>query len=145
MTSPRWTMLRNLANALRLATRSGGPSLGERLSALPRMVRAVARGEYVGTTTGRILLMVGALGWIVSPLDLLPEALLGVFGLIDDAMIASWLVTAIVTETEGYLAWERGLTAPTGDGSGVPAGSGGDGQTGSAFGSPAHVRSTVVR
>lgn len=112
MPSPRWFMLSKLANALRVATRAGGPSLGERLSSLPRLVRAVVRGEYAGSSTGRILLMVAALGWIVSPVDLLPEALLGVFGLVDDAMVASWLVTALIGETEGYLAWEKGIRAP---------------------------------
>ena len=131
MPSPRWTMLTKLANALRLATRAGGPSLGERLASLPRLVRSVMRGEYAGANTGRILMMVAALGWIVSPVDLLPEALLGVFGLVDDAMVASWLVTTVVLETENYLAWEKGIAAP--------------GATG-ATGSPASasVRSSVV-
>ncbi|MCA0336623.1 MAG: DUF1232 domain-containing protein [Actinobacteria bacterium] len=111
MASPRMTIIRNLVNALRLASRPGGPSMVERLTALPRLARAVARGEYTGATTGRLLMMVGALGWLLSPIDLLPEAVLGVFGLVDDAMIASWLVAAVVTETEGFLGWERGIAA----------------------------------
>lgn len=111
MASPRLSIIRNLFAAFRLASRPGGPSVGERLSSLPRLVRAVARGEYVGATTGRLLLMVGALAWLVSPLDLLPEAVLGVFGLVDDAVIASWLVTTVVNETEAFIGWERGITA----------------------------------
>lgn len=111
MASPRWIMLRKFAAALRLAARPGGPSMYERLSSLPRLARAVARGDYSGSTTGRLLLMAGALFWIVSPLDMMPEAVLGVFGLVDDAMIMTWLVTTVVTETEEYLAWEKGITA----------------------------------
>ena len=44
MASPRMTIIRNLVNALRLASRPGGPSMVERLTALPRLARAVARG-----------------------------------------------------------------------------------------------------
>jgi uncharacterized membrane protein YkvA (DUF1232 family) len=66
--------------------------------------------------------MVGALGWLLSPVDLMPEAVLGVFGLLDDAMIVSWLVTAVVTETEEYLAWEKGIaTSPSAATPGAPA------------------------
>lgn len=111
MASSRFLVIRNLVSAIRLASRPGGPSMFERLSSLPRLARAVARGEYGGATTGRLLLMVGALGWLVSPVDLMPEAILGVLGLVDDAFIASWLVAAVVNETEGFLAWERGVEA----------------------------------
>lgn len=121
MANPRLLMFRKLATAMRLAMRPGGPSMVERLSSLPRLARAVARGEYTGSTTGRLLLMVGALGWIVSPVDLLPEALLGVFGLIDDAMIVSWLVSTVVTETEEFIAWEKGLTPAAAPAPGSPA------------------------
>jgi uncharacterized membrane protein YkvA (DUF1232 family) len=126
MASPRMSIIRNLVSALRLASRPGGPSMAQRLSALPRLARAVARGEYTGATTGRLLLMVGALGWLLSPVDLMPEAVLGVFGLVDDAMIVSWLVTAVVTETEEFLGWEKGVTATAQTApSGAPGASGG--------------------
>lgn len=123
MTSPRLSLIRNLVHALRLATRPGGPSLAERLASLPRLVRSVARGEYAGATTGRLLLMVAALGWLLSPVDLVPEAVLGVFGLVDDAMVASWLVAAVVRETEDFLSWERSPVADAGGREGVRAGS----------------------
>ena len=122
MANPRLSILTKLASALRLAMRPGGPSMAERLSSLPRLARAVARGQYTGSTTGRLLLMIGALGWLLSPVDLMPEAVLGVFGLLDDAMIVSWLVTAVVTETEEYLAWEKGIaTSPSAATPGAPA------------------------
>jgi uncharacterized membrane protein YkvA (DUF1232 family) len=96
-----------VVRAVRLAVRPGGPSLGERAGAVPRLVRATVRGEYHGTSAGKLALMLAAAGYVVSPVDLMPEGLLGVFGLADDAMVLSWLATRLVEETEQFLEWER--------------------------------------
>ena len=115
-----------VVRAVRLAVRPGGPSLGERAGAVPRLVRATVSGEYRGTSAGRLVLMLAAAGYVVSPVDLMPEGLLGVFGLADDAMVLSWLATRLVEETEQFLEWEReqaGMppsAGPTGSPSGPP-------------------------
>ena len=96
-----------VVRAVRMAVRPGGPSLGERAGAVPRLVRATAAGQYQGTSVGRLVLMLAAAGYVVSPVDLMPEGLLGVFGLADDAMVLSWLATRLVEETEQFLEWER--------------------------------------
>ena len=98
---------RSLATAVRIATRPGGPSMLERAQAMPRLVRAVRSGEYTGTSFCRLAMMLGASGYLVSPVDLIPEALLGAFGLADDAVVGSWLAAQLVTETEEFLSWER--------------------------------------
>ena len=96
-----------VARALRLATRPGGPSLGERASALPRMVRAVTSGEYTGTSLSRLALVAAGIAYVVSPVDLMPEGLLGILGLADDAMVLGWVTTTLVEETEKFLSWEQ--------------------------------------
>ncbi len=105
-----------LGRAVRLATKPGGPSLGDRATAIPRMVQAIRSGEYTGTSAARLGLVVAGVAYVVSPVDLLPEALLGVFGLADDAMVLGWVATTVVEETEKFLAWEaergRGPSAP---------------------------------
>ncbi|MFC7491978.1 MULTISPECIES: YkvA family protein [unclassified Knoellia] len=111
---------RSLATAVRIATRPGGPSMVERAQAVPRLLKAVRSGEYTGTSVGRLLMILGAAGYLVSPVDLLPEGILGVFGLADDAVVGSWLAAQLVTETEEFLAWERS----TGRGSGHGAAQG---------------------
>ena len=98
-----------VARAVRMAVRPGGPSMGERAGAVPRMVRATFSGEYVGVSKGRLLLMLGAAGYLVSPLDLIPEAVLPIVGLADDALVLSWLATRLVEETEAFLDWEKGV------------------------------------
>jgi uncharacterized membrane protein YkvA (DUF1232 family) len=105
----RIPVIRNFASALRIATRPGSPSLMERLSAVPRMIRATRSGEYTGISQGRLALLAAAVGYVVSPIDLMPEGLLLVFGLADDAMVVSWIAATLVRETESFLEWERGV------------------------------------
>jgi len=130
-----------VARAVRLAVRPGGPSIGERAGAVPRMVRATFSGEYVGVSKGRLMLMLAAAGYLVSPLDLIPEAVLPIIGLADDALVLSWLATKLVEETEAFLAWEKGtMGAPagsTGGGSFGVGGSGGGAYPGAAGGNGA--------
>lgn len=103
----RLALVHSLGTAIRTATRPGSPSLGERAGAVPRMVRATLSGEYAGISKGRLALLAAAVGYIVSPVDLLPEGLLAVVGLADDAMVMSWVAATLVNETEAFLAWER--------------------------------------
>ena len=108
MAMSRWGVFRTLATAMRSAVRPGGPSMGERLSALPRLLRATFRGEYRGTTAGKLFLVAAAAAYVLSPFDLVPEAFLSIFGLADDAVVVTWIAATIVNETDAYLAWERG-------------------------------------
>ena len=103
----RWGALRTIASALRTALRPGTPSMGERAASVPRLLRATFRGEYTGTTRGRLLMIAAAVAYVVSPIDVVPEAFLSVLGLADDAVVASWIAAALVNETESFLRWER--------------------------------------
>lgn len=103
----------NLAGAVRSATRPGTPSLLQRVLALPRLVRAVRSGRYHGMSSGQLTLMLLGLGYVVSPIDVVPEGLLLVVGLVDDAVVLSWLAVSLVRETEDFIAWEQaGSPAP---------------------------------
>ena len=93
-----------LAKALTSGAR-GGPSVAKRFAALPRMIRATARGEYDGGK--RLILMAAAAAYVVSPIDLVPEAFLFVVGLADDAVMIAWLAGTVLSETERFLEWEK--------------------------------------
>lgn len=92
-----------LARALTSGAR-GGPSLGTRLAALPRMIKATSRGEYDGGL--RIAMMAAATVYVVSPIDFIPEAFLAIFGLADDAIMVAWLAGSVLSETGRFLEWE---------------------------------------
>ena len=93
-----------LARALMSGSR-GGPSLGKRLAALPRMIKATARGEYDGGL--RVAAMAAMTAYVVSPIDVIPEAFVLVFGLADDALMITWLAGTVLSETERFLEWEK--------------------------------------
>ena len=69
----------HLASAVRSATRPGGPTLWQRLRAVPRMIRAVRSGQYTGLSSTRLLMMLAGVGYVVSPVDIVPEGLLLAF------------------------------------------------------------------
>ena len=93
-----------LARALTSGAR-GGPTLSKRMAALPRMLKATAKGQYDGGM--RVALMAAATAYVVSPIDLIPEAFLFVFGLADDAVMIAWLAGTVLSETERFLEWEK--------------------------------------
>ncbi|MFI7541792.1 YkvA family protein [Actinoplanes sp. NPDC049599] len=93
-----------LAKALMTGAR-GGPSIGKRVAALPRMIKASAKGEYDGGM--RVAMMAAATAYVVSPIDFIPEAALLVVGLADDAVMIAWLAGSVLSETARFLEWEK--------------------------------------
>jgi len=71
------------------------------------MFGAAVSGKYAELGRCRLALLVLALAYLVSPVDVVPEALLGLLGLGDDAVVALWLGGALLVETDRYLDWER--------------------------------------
>jgi uncharacterized membrane protein YkvA (DUF1232 family) len=51
--------------------------------------------------------MLAAAGYLVSPIDLIPEGLFAFAGLVDDAAVAAWLAGALLDETNRFADWER--------------------------------------
>jgi uncharacterized membrane protein YkvA (DUF1232 family) len=97
-----------LWQTLRSGTRPGTPGVGERLSSLPAMTRDALAGRYAGPGRTRLGLAVAGLVYLVSPLDVLPEAFLPIVGLVDDAVVAAWVAGSVLVATEDYAAWRSG-------------------------------------
>jgi uncharacterized membrane protein YkvA (DUF1232 family) len=97
-----------LAKALMSGAR-GGPSIGKRIAALPRMLKATAKGEYDGGM--RVALMTAATLYVASPVDIMPELIMSVFGLADDALMITWLAGSVLSETERFIQWEKARAA----------------------------------
>ena len=92
---------------LRESRRAGSPGLGTRIAAVPRMIGATVSGRYPGLSRAKLLLLGASVGYIVSPIDAVPEALLLFAGVIDDVGVAMWLAGVLLIETDAFLAWER--------------------------------------
>lgn len=69
-----------------------------------RLVLAYAKGEYRGVALGNIALSVAVLLYLVSPIDLIPDFLVG--GLLDDLALLTWLYRTFSDEMERFLEWE---------------------------------------
>jgi len=110
-TASRIKMAATVASVVRAATRPGAPSLPERVQAVPRLVRCTLDRTYAGTTLKRLGLVAGAVAYVASPVDLVPEAFLPVVGAADDAVVITWAVRAFFEETDRFLAWEAGRGA----------------------------------
>lgn len=96
------------ATLFRALTRRGAPGEpgpAQRVRALPAMLGDAWRGSYPHLGKGRLALFLLALAYLVSPVDLVPEAFLTVFGLGDDAIVAMWLGGALLVEADRYLGW----------------------------------------
>jgi uncharacterized membrane protein YkvA (DUF1232 family) len=96
-----------LGRALRGSLRPGEPGLLDRVKALPGFVGDTLRGDYPGSSRRRLGLLALALLYVVSPVDLIPEALFPVVGLADDAVVVAWLAGQLLGETDSYLRWQR--------------------------------------
>ena len=74
------------------------------LTALFRLLRAYIRRDYLDIPWGSIVLVIVAIIYFVSPIDLIPDIL--PFGLIDDAAVIAYVVAQIKVDLDNFLAWE---------------------------------------
>lgn len=74
---------------------------GEDLSDAKKMISAALKGEFK-LKKRNILIILGGLLYVISPLDFLPAALLGPIGLADDAAILMFVYKRITSELERF-------------------------------------------
>ena len=75
------------------------------LTALFRLLRAYSSGEYRDIPWSSMVLVTVGIIYFVSPIDLIPDALLGI-GFIDDAAVIAFVVAQIKADLDNFLAWE---------------------------------------
>ena len=80
--------------------------LGDRIKLLGRLVRAYANGSYREITVGNIVLIVAAILYFVTPIDLIPDAIPGA-GLMDDATVLAFVLAKLEIELDRFSSWEK--------------------------------------
>ncbi|MDD0975607.1 YkvA family protein [Pseudomonas fontis] len=119
-----WSFARFLPLAERLLSRGRLPALifavarkGPRLGKLKDDVRLLQslcvawwRGEYRAISPRALVTIVAGLLYFVSPLDAIPDWLLGV-GLLDDIAVLAWVLKTVDDELAAFRAW-RDRQAP---------------------------------
>jgi uncharacterized membrane protein YkvA (DUF1232 family) len=82
-----------------------GSKFVDRIRVLIRMVKAYKRGEYRNIKLQNILLIVAALVYFVTPLDLIPD-FIPITGLVDDFTVIVWVYNKVQQEIDKFMEWE---------------------------------------
>ena len=99
--------------ALLFAVARKGPKLGqlrEDLRLMQSLCLAWWRGEYRAISPKALVTIVAGLLYFVSPLDAIPDWLLGV-GMLDDIAVLAWVLKTVDDELAAFRAW-RNRQAP---------------------------------
>lgn len=99
LTNPR--KLQELLHTVsQLLNRKGWEQLRDNATLLYQYASDVTSGRYTGYNTRALLLVIAALIYLVTPIDLLPDFFLG--GLIDDTAVLVYIVHTISNELLKY-------------------------------------------
>lgn len=99
--------------ALLFAVARKGPRIGqlrEDVKLLQSLCLAWWRGEYRAISPKALVTIVAGLLYFVSPIDAIPDWLLGV-GLLDDIAVLGWVLKTVADELARFRAW-RDRQAP---------------------------------
>ncbi len=86
---------------------SQGPlaDVWQNLTALFRLLQAYSRKEYTDIPWGSIVMVVIAIIYFVSPVDLVPD-FIPVAGYVDDATVIAFVIRQIKADLDKFTAWE---------------------------------------
>ncbi len=85
------------------------PVAGKYLSDVPvliSLVKAYVDKEYIDIPIGTIIAIVGALIYVLSPIDLIPDAI-PVIGYIDDAAVLAFAYKLVHDDVTEYKEWKE--------------------------------------
>lgn len=93
------------------------PMVGSVLANVPTMFKLLnsyLKNEYTDIPRKKLIIIVSALSYLLSPIDLIPD-FIPVVGLMDDMAVVSVCIKATKEELEKYLAWREinGMTGLT--------------------------------
>ncbi|MQR97515.1 DUF1232 domain-containing protein [Fictibacillus phosphorivorans] len=86
--------------------KQGLSNLGSQVKALVRMVKSYKKGDYRDVSKKSLLLVIAGLLYFVSPIDAVPDFLIGA-GLLDDATVLAFIFSTLSTEISAFQTWEE--------------------------------------
>lgn len=85
------------------------PVVGSDLAVVPAMIsllKSYTEGKYRSIPIGSITAIISSLMYLLSPIDILPDAIPGV-GLVDDALVIKVCLELVKSDLEAYDDWRR--------------------------------------
>ncbi|MCP9449417.1 MAG: YkvA family protein [Nitrospira sp.] len=76
------------------------------LPLLVRLLRAWKQGWYPGLSARTLMIVAGALLYVLSPVDLVPDFIPGI-GVIDDLAVLALVLQSLAQELAAFRAWEQ--------------------------------------
>ena len=70
-----------------------------------RLIRAYYRGDYRAVTESALVIIIAAIIYVVSPLDVIPDAI-PTLGFLDDATVLALAVKRTREELDDFMIWE---------------------------------------
>jgi len=70
-----------------------------------RLIRAYYRREYRNIPTQNLVLIIGAIIYILNPFDLIPDWIVGL-GFADDAVVLAFTVRRTRQTLDDFMTWE---------------------------------------
>ena len=77
----------------------------ENIKRLVRLIQAYAAGSYRSVDKSNMVLVVAAILYFLSPIDIIPDYL-PVIGFLDDITLITWVITTLGTELDKFEAHE---------------------------------------
>lgn len=75
------------------------------LQLLMELLKSWSKGEYKDISKKSIVFIIASILYFVSPIDLVPDFLIGL-GIVDDAAVLGYAIKQISGEIEKYSAWK---------------------------------------
>lgn len=70
------------------------------------IIRDWSNGTYKEIPTGSIVMIIMSLVYFVSPIDLIPDFIIGI-GLFDDAIVIGYVFKQVIRDLEKYSEWKK--------------------------------------
>lgn len=78
----------------------------EKLQLLFDIFRAWIKGDYKEIPTKSIIMIIAGILYFVSPVDLIPDFIVGL-GLVDDAAVIGFVIKSISDDLESFKEWKE--------------------------------------
>ncbi|MCM3728733.1 YkvA family protein [Neobacillus cucumis] len=83
----------------------------DKLQLFVDLVKAYTKGEYKNVQPSTIVTIIGALLYFISPIDLVPDFIIGL-GIFDDAAVIGFTLKKLSKELDQFEQWKSSNTIP---------------------------------